>query len=126
MEITRVAIRYPSPTDHDRCIAYATATLDDELVIKNMRIVRRDDGSLLLAMPCQPRNLPCDACNKDVPFNHHFCHYCGEKLDAFVDPRDKKYQDHVHPANQDFRDYLEDQVFMEYERHKKRWHQGTE
>lgn len=60
MNITNVRF-YPTKRADARCKAFVSVVLDDEFVLHQMQLVKREDGSLLLGMP----NFPVQGANGD-------------------------------------------------------------
>ena len=112
------------PNQRDKLRAFASITLDDALVIRDIKII--DGGSrLFVAMPS--RKL-CDRCPRCSAKNHirsRFCSECGARLKserAEIDERGRPrlYADITHPINQAARDHIQQAILSAYEREVER------
>ena len=84
MKVTDVRFRGEA---NGRFLAYASVTLDDELALHNLRLVRLEgSGRIILSMPRRKRE-------------------------------DGSWIDVAHPISSDFRHHLEEVVFSAYEQH---------
>jgi len=111
MLITELNIRTVL-SNEDGVLAYVHLVLDDQLALKDLRLIRKPDQSLLLVMPNRPKTQRCPGCNARNSIIHRFCHKCAELLPAIQD--DQPFVDVAHPINRTFRQYLEQQIINQY------------
>lgn len=117
MKITEVRIKLLEGQP-DKLRGFASITLDDCLVIRDLKIIEGTSG-LFIAMPS--RKL-CDRCRSCGCKNHlraRFCNDCGKRLGSsrgFQDDRGRMrlYADIAHPIHQGARDQVEARVLEAY------------
>lgn len=118
MEITDVQVRLMP--DDGRLRAYCSITLDNQFVIKDVRVIDGNDG-LFMAMPCRKLE---DRCGKCGGKNHRlarFCNECGAKLAEDPLPQDYRGKpkltiDIAHPINAQCRQRFEQQILEAFDR----------
>lgn len=120
MEITEVRI---SLREHEgkRLKAYATITLDNSFVVRNIKVIEGNNG-LFIAMPARKIKQFCPRCGKKIEIDSRYCSNCGAQMPPPKEPesdRQSAYQDLAHPINQQFRDYLQSKVLDAYQDKKK-------
>lgn len=117
---TRISLVDPSRIANDRILAFASITIDDAIVVKDLRIIRGAKG-LLICMPSRKIARRCDHCGAKNAIFASFCSGCGRRLE--LDPaaihrdrdgRKKVYADIVHPIIPEARAYIEDVVLAAY------------
>lgn len=114
MRVTEVNVRLVDvlPLDGaDGLLAYASITLDGELAIKGIRLVRVR-GRILASMPGREQTRECTFCKSRNFVSHHRCKDCGEILERVILPGGHIFSDVVHPMNQRLRDYIEDELIQ--------------
>ncbi|UCC94832.1 MAG: SpoVG family protein [Candidatus Omnitrophota bacterium] len=120
MDITEVRV---SLTEREgrRLKAYATITLDNSFVVRNIKVVEGNNG-LFVAMPARKMKQFCPRCGKKVDMGSRYCNHCGVQLPPppkdLTTNRQATHQDLAHPINQEFRDYLQSKVLDAYYREK--------
>jgi stage V sporulation protein G len=115
MEITDVRVRL-STKKGNRVKAFATVTLDDSFVVRDMRIIEGHSG-LFVAMPSRPLKNACPKCNYRNPVRSKYCAGCGAELDMVENAEldDKSlHRDVAHPITQEMRDYIHNKVIEAY------------
>lgn len=112
MQITELNIRVVR-SGEDGVLAYVHLVMDDQLAIKDLRLIRKPDQSVLLVMPNRPKTHRCPSCTARNSVLHRFCHRCGDLLPLVTD--DQPFVDVAHPINKQFRQYLEQQIINRYE-----------
>ena len=113
MNVTEIRVKL-LPRQRDKLRGFASITIDDMLVIRDIKIIEGGNG-LFVAMPS--RKL-CDRCPSCAGKNHiraRFCNECGGALDAGRGGLDERgrprlYADISHPINQRARDFVQTRV----------------
>jgi len=128
MRLSEVKIHLCPPAS-GRLKAFCSLTLDNALVIRDVKIIDGDNG-LFIAMPS--RKL-CDHCTKCHEKNHlraRFCNNCGTRLNEnrhlryrLGPDRLKLHSDIAHPINAHSRAQIEREVFDAFDREIQRSHQ---
>ena len=80
MNITEVRVRLAEVGE--KCRAFVTIVLDDELVLKGLKIIERKDGRIFVAMPDRRIADNCGKCGAKTFVVSKFCHLCGTKLES--------------------------------------------
>jgi stage V sporulation protein G len=117
MNITEIRIKLV-PGKRDKLRGFASITVDDCLVIRDIKIIEGGQG-IFVAMPS--RKL-CDRCPSCAGKNHvraRYCNDCGNKLNATRAENDERgrprlYADVAHPIHQRARDFVQGAVLEEY------------
>lgn len=116
MEITEVRIKLSNRTGN-RVKAFATITLDNAFVVRDMRIIE-GRNSLFVAMPSRPLKEPCPKCGYRNPVRGKYCAGCGGELPVSVSTTevdDKSlHRDVAHPITQEMRDYIHNKIIEAY------------
>ena len=115
MEITEVRIKLSNRTGN-RVKAFATITLDNAFVVRDMRIIE-GRNSLFVAMPSRPLKEPCPKCGYRNPIRGKYCAGCGGELPVNVNTEmdDKSlHRDVAHPITQEMRDYIHNKIIEAY------------
>jgi len=121
MEITEIRI-YPKDLAKDKKLkAFATITIDDAIVIRDIKIIEGKKG-LFVAMPSTKVAFPCPSCKKKNPTTNRFCGNCGSNIENVAkDLRAEKRENHkdvAHPINSKTRDYLHTMVMEAFYKQK--------
>ncbi len=121
MEITEIRI-YPKDLAKDKKLkAFATITIDDSIVIRDIKIIEGKKG-LFVAMPSTKVAFPCPSCKKKNPTTNRYCGNCGNNIEnAARDLRAETRENHkdvAHPINSKTRDYLHSMVMEAYYKQK--------
>ncbi len=107
------------PNQRDKLRAFASITLDDALVIRDIKII--DGGKrLFVAMPSRKLTDRCPKCYMKNHLRATHCNQCGAKLDEARatkdnDGRAKLYADIAHPIKSECRELIQDSVLTAYE-----------
>lgn len=119
MELTDIRIFIPNIRSQ-RLLAFASVTLDNSLVVKEIRVLDGRDG-WFISMPARKKDCRCIGCYTKNHMLAKFCNECGVGLPqqpvASVEGHAKRglYEDIVHPITPDFRAILQDAVLDAYE-----------
>lgn len=103
-------------SDHDdRLKAFCSITLDHQFVVRDIKIIRRQDG-LFVAMPSRKIALHCPSCRVKNSLQSRYCNGCGQRLPPF-DPQfhRKLFADVAHPVNPQCRLEMQQRILEEYE-----------
>lgn len=118
LNITEVRIKLV-PGKRDKLRGFASITLDDALVIRDIKII--DGGErLFVAMPSRKLHDRCRACGGKNYIRARYCNDCGRRLDperAELDERGRPrlYADIAHPIHQAARDQIQNAILAEYQ-----------
>lgn len=123
MNVTEIRIKLVHDT-HDKLRGYASITLDDCMVIRDLKIIEGGKG-LFVAMPSRKLHSRCDACACKNPLRSRYCNDCGRRLEERRGERDGRgkarlYADIAHPIHQDGRDLVQRLVVEAYFRELER------
>lgn len=118
MEITEVRVKLVSNQD-DRLKAFCSMTLDNEFVIRDIKIIEGINGHFV-AMPSRKMSDHCEKCSSKNHLRARFCNNCGKKLSASrvrkdVKGRMKLHADIAHPINAQCRQKIQDTVICAFE-----------
>src|SRR5262245_8115172 len=132
MDITEVRVKLIQ-NQTDKLRGFATITIGDSLVIRDLKIIEGGQG-LFLAMPSRKLCDRCGKCGGKNNLRARFCNDCGVRLREYrgeVDERGRPrlYADIAHPINQRSRDCVQARVieayFDELERSKQEGYVAT-
>lgn len=129
MEITEVKI-FPRESEDRKLKAYATITIDDAFVVRNVKVIEGNKG-LFVAMPSRKLRESCPKCRFKNAIRSKFCNQCGSPLpqvernpQGFKDsPRQSGHRDIAHPITPECREYIQKKVLDAYNNEIK--HVGT-
>ncbi|RJP31465.1 MAG: stage V sporulation protein G [Phycisphaerales bacterium] len=121
MDITNVGVRL-IPASRDRLKAFCTITIDDEFVVRDLKVVEGPAG-LFVAMPSRKRTVRCGRCGHKNEVRSKFCNDCGAAL-----PPDRGERNHhngkpgthtdiAHPINSECRERVQQTVLEAFHRH---------
>ena len=119
MEITEVKVILKEGQDK-KLKAYATLTLDNCFVVRNVKIIKGNKG-LFVAMPSRKMRESCQKCNYKNPVRSKFCGQCGANVpqaparDANQEIRQSEHRDIAHPITLECREYIQKKVLEAYE-----------
>ena len=125
MKITEVRI-YRTDEQHDQKLrAYATLTIDDCFVVRDIKIIQGSKG-LFVAMPSRRVKESCPQCENRNIIGSNYCNRCGTNLREFArsseaheahDPstRQSEHRDIAHPVTAECRQYIQSAVLEAYE-----------
>ncbi len=113
MEISEVRVKLVSNQD-DRLKAFCSMTLDNEFVIRDIKIIE-GTGGLFVAMPSRKMSDHCSRCGGKNHLRAKFCCNCGAKQPEeriHHDPhgRIKLHADIAHPINAQCRRKIQDAI----------------
>lgn len=125
MEITEVRI-FPREGPDKKLKAYATITIDNCFVVRNVKIIQGNKG-LFVAMPSRKIREACPKCNYKNAVRSKFCNQCGASLpqpqpqmqEASSGPRQSEHRDIAHPITLDCRADIQKKVLDAYEKELK-------
>lgn len=132
MQVTRVYITDPDPGESNGLVAGVAVEIDGSVLIRNMRLVARKDGSLLVDFPSEMLFDRCGGCGRKVKCVASFCDWCGVPHEPWDRPnpetngRRSNFINVVHPTNSTGRTIIETAVFAAYRRHKSRQQESQE
>lgn len=124
MEVTEVRIRLVSDNSAEKLCAFATITLDNEFVVRDMKVIEGNNG-LFIAMPSRKVMERCRKCGSKNAVRSSFCNDCGTKLPPSrvdVDGRGKAHVDVAHPVTSGCRERIHAAVVNAYEKARERGH----
>jgi stage V sporulation protein G len=125
MRITEIRIKLLLQA-RDKLRAFASLTLDDTLVVRDVKIIEGHKG-LFVAMPSRKLCDRCPACAAKNHIRARFCNECGARLaddrgELDERRRPRLYADICHPISQEARDFVQRAVLeafaAEFERSK--------
>jgi len=127
MEITEVRI-FPKEAVNTRLKAYATITIDNAFVVRNIKVIEGRTG-LFVAMPSRKMKEPCPKCGHKNELRSKFCNECGSSLpvkqvesqtqEAEHDARQSEHKDIAHPITVECRELIQKKILEAYEKVKK-------
>jgi stage V sporulation protein G len=121
----------PRHSTAGRLRAYCTLTFDNTFVIRDVKLIEGHDG-LFLAMPSRKLSDHCPHCGEKNHLRARYCNQCGHRLDENRHQRQangnglarfKLHADIAHPINASCRQWIEQEVFMAFQREVERSHQ---
>ena len=117
MEITDIRVKLVNHSS-DRLKAFCSVTLDDEFVIRDIKLVEGSNG-LFVAMPSRKLTTSCPKCKHKNPLRARYCAECGAGLPNLELPVDdagrlRLYRDIAHPITQEFREKLQGRIVEAY------------
>ncbi len=111
MLVTEVRVKAINQSN-ERLLAYCDITLDSAFVIRDLRLIKGDDG-YIVAMPSRKAAVQCSACSTKNNFDARYCNNCGQSINTkSLPPMDKTRQhyDVAHPINAECRRMIEEAV----------------
>ena len=117
MEISEVRVKMVANQD-DRLKAFCSMTLDNEFVIRDIKIIDGTSG-LFVAMPSRKMSDHCDQCGGKNHLREKFCSNCGTKLNENrIKPdthgRMKLHADIAHPINASCRKKIQETIIKAF------------
>ena len=117
MNVTEIRVKL-IPRQRDKLRAFASMTIDDCLVIRDIKIIEGGQG-LFVAMPSRKLCGRCPHCAGKNQVRARHCNDCGGRLNgvrAVVDERGRPrlYADVAHPINQSARDFVQSHILQAY------------
>jgi stage V sporulation protein G len=116
MKVTNVSVKL-APESADRLKAFCTMTLDEEFVVRDLKVIEGTSG-LFVAMPSRKLTDHCPKCGGKNHLRAKFCNDCGAKLGenrvSDEDAQGKLHADIAHPINSECRNRLQEQILDAY------------
>lgn len=118
MEISDIRVKLMHDAA-DRLKAVCSITLDDEFVVRDLKVVEGING-LFVAMPSRKLSVHCPQCRSKNHLRARFCNECGAGLPAARIPADpagriRLHRDIAHPINPAFREIVQNRVIEKYQ-----------
>ena len=123
MEITEARI-FAKENMKSKLRAYATITIDNAFVVRNIKIIEGKSG-LFVAMPSRKMKDSCPKCGHKNEVRSKFCNECGGNLsvrhpeattpEAQHDARQAEHKDIAHPITVECREIIQKKVLAAYE-----------
>jgi len=125
MEITEVRVSLREG-DNRKLKAYATITLDNAFVVRNIKVIDGNKG-LFVAMPSRKMRESCPKCSFKNAIRSKFCNQCGSSLPVTERKhhaegervQQSEHKDIAHPITLECREYIQKKVLGAYEGEKK-------
>lgn len=120
MEITEIRVKLVQSA-RDKLVAFASITLENALVIRDIKIISSGDDRLFVAMPSRKLCDRCPRCGGKNYVRSRYCAECGARLAknrAGLDERGRPrlYSDIAHPIHQRARDQFHKAILAAYYR----------
>jgi len=116
MKVTNVTVKLASQSS-DRLKAFCTMTLDDEFVVRDLKVIEGTSG-LFVAMPSRKLTDHCPKCGGKNHLRAKFCNDCGAELPQDRAPDEeaqgKLHADVAHPINSECRNRLQGIILDAY------------
>jgi len=116
MKVTNVSVKL-APQSADRLKAFCTMTVDDEFVVRDLKIIEGTSG-LFVAMPSRKLTDHCSKCGGKNHLRAKFCNDCGTKLAenraSDEDAQGKLHADIAHPINSECRNRIQGVILDAY------------
>jgi stage V sporulation protein G len=117
MEISDIRVKLIQDSS-DRLKAVCSITLDDEFVVRDLKVVEGTNG-LFVAMPSRKLSVHCPQCRGKNHLRARFCNECGTKLPPARAGGDaagrlRMHRDIAHPINPTFRETVQNCVIEKY------------
>ncbi len=117
MEISDIRVKLIQDAS-DRLKAVCSITLDDEFVVRDLKVVEGTNG-LFVAMPSRKLSVHCPQCRGKNHLRARFCNECGAKLPPARATGDaagrlRMHRDIAHPINPTFREIVQSRVIEKY------------
>lgn len=113
MNITNVKIKLVNSKKHPELKAFAAIVLDDEFIIYNLRVIRKDN-KIFTCMPDNKKTFRCSRCERNNTFDAYYCTYCGDELPERQLDYHQEFIDVCHPLNQKCRYQVNAAVLCAY------------
>ena len=118
MEITEARIKL-MPSRSDRLQAFCTITIDNDFVIRDIKIIEGAKGAFV-AMPSRKLTDKCPKCGGKNHLRARHCNDCGGKLDENRATKDKRgraklHADIAHPINSACRERIQAKIIEAFE-----------
>jgi stage V sporulation protein G len=118
MKITEVRVTLVKGKD-DRLKAYCSITLDNEFVIRDIKIIEGVNG-LFIAMPSRKMSDHCATCGGKNHLRARFCNACGaplpdDRMTKEPNGRGKLHADIAHPINVKCRQNIQQKIVAAFQ-----------
>lgn len=118
MRITEVRVKLVKNKD-DRLKAYCSMTLDNEFVVRDIKVIEGVDG-YFVAMPSRKMSDHCAKCGAKNHLKARFCNGCGAPLPDSrtkqdLNGRHKFHADIAHPINIQCRWSIQQRIMAAFE-----------
>ncbi len=118
MEITEVRVKLVSNKD-DRLKAFCSITIDNEFVVRDIKVIQGGGGGVFVAMPSRKMSDHCDKCGGKNHLRAKFCNNCAAPLAENrarknYKGRAKLHADIAHPINAECRQRIQKRVVRAY------------
>ena len=119
MDISEVRVKLIENKD-DRLKAFCSLTLDDEFVIRDIKIIE-GGGGYFVAMPSRKMSDHCENCGGKNHLRAKYCNTCGQALQGNRAKKDfkgrtKLHADIAHPINAVCRQRIQRSVVEAFKR----------
>jgi stage V sporulation protein G len=113
MQISEVRIKLMP--EFGRLVAFASMTIDDCFVIRDMKVIHGEKG-LFVAMPDRKITDRCPRCDSKNALEHRFCCQRGTRLGRRISNGERRslYADIAHPINTECRQMIQQVVVAAY------------
>ena len=123
MEITEIRVKLVKNAD-DRLKAFCSMTLDDEFVIRDIKIIEGAKG-YFVAMPSRKMSDHCTKCGQKNHLRARFCNNCGtalrdNRMKKSPQGRMKLHADIAHPINSECRQSIQQKVVAAFEEEQRK------
>lgn len=115
MKITEVKVK-PMRDKRDKLLAFASITIDDAFVIRELKIIKGAKG-VFVAMPSRKVTDKCPECGCKNHIRARFCNDCGRRIDdgkKETSMKEKFHVDVAHPINSECREQIQKRVMEAY------------
>jgi len=118
VEITEAKIKL-MPSRSDRLQAFCTITIDNDFVIRDIKIIEGAKGAFV-AMPSRKLTDKCPKCGGKNHLRARHCNDCGAKLDENRATKDKRgraklHADIAHPINSACRERIQKKIIEAFD-----------
>jgi stage V sporulation protein G len=118
MRITEVRVKLVKNRD-DRLKAYCSMTLDDEFVVRDIKVIEGVDG-YFVAMPSRKMSDHCAQCGAKNHLKARFCNGCGtslpdSRMKEDLNGRNKYHADIAHPINVKCRQSIQQRIIAAFQ-----------
>ncbi|MBN1508687.1 MAG: SpoVG family protein [Sedimentisphaerales bacterium] len=118
MRITEVRIKLVTGKG-DRLKAFCSMTLDDEFVVRDIKVIEGEDG-YFVAMPSRKMSDHCPKCGYKNHLRARFCNQCGAALPEgrvrkSPEGRTKLHADIAHPINIQCRKAIQQEIVAAFQ-----------
>mgnify|MGYP001098769182 CR=1 FL=1 len=122
MKITEVRVKLV--TREDRLKAFCSMTLDDEFVVRDIKVIEGRGGHFV-AMPSRKMTNHCQKCGATNHLRAKFCNDCGRtvpksQIREGVGGKPKLHADIAHPINTQCRQRIQKRVIEAFQEELKR------